>query len=187
MTCSASAPNGNPDWYQGHLPNAACVPLGRQGSVDEIAATCLFLVSEDAGFIPDRRSVSMAAHTITNFSRRAAGSRSTRTECPRICWHTIFIRGNPQWYGKPLKQRGPLPRSGGHSSRYWCQEDSDFGRSQPTLATAGLRPSARPNPGSRSIQQQSTKPASENSVRNWSGVWNPIHPGSAHWAKGELS
>src|SRR6202007_3486175 len=41
----------NPEWYQGHLPNAAGVPLGRQGSVDEIAATCLFLVSEDAGFI----------------------------------------------------------------------------------------------------------------------------------------
>ena len=30
---------------------AAGVPLGRQGSVDEIAATCLFLVSEDGGFI----------------------------------------------------------------------------------------------------------------------------------------
>jgi NAD(P)-dependent dehydrogenase (short-subunit alcohol dehydrogenase family) len=41
----------NPEWYQGHLPNAAGVPLGRQGTVDEIAATCLFLVSEDAGFI----------------------------------------------------------------------------------------------------------------------------------------
>ena len=41
----------NPEWYQGHLPNAAGVPLGRQGSVDEIAATCLFLVSEDGGFI----------------------------------------------------------------------------------------------------------------------------------------
>jgi hypothetical protein len=27
------------------------LPLGRQGSVDEIAATCLFLVSEDGGFI----------------------------------------------------------------------------------------------------------------------------------------
>jgi hypothetical protein len=22
---------------------------------------------------------------------------------PRICWHTIFICGEPQWYGKPLK------------------------------------------------------------------------------------
>jgi len=41
----------NPEWYQGRLPNAAGVPLGRQGSVDEIAATCLFLVSEDGGFI----------------------------------------------------------------------------------------------------------------------------------------
>src|SRR5271165_5232325 len=41
----------NPEWYQGRLPNAAGIPLGRQGSVDEIAATCLFLVSEDGGFI----------------------------------------------------------------------------------------------------------------------------------------
>ena len=41
----------NPEWYQGRPPNAAGVPLGRQGSVDEIAATCLFLVSEDGGFI----------------------------------------------------------------------------------------------------------------------------------------
>jgi putative ABC transport system substrate-binding protein len=28
---------------------------------------------------------------------------------PRICWHTIFTCGKPQWYGKPLKQRGFLP------------------------------------------------------------------------------
>jgi 3-oxoacyl-[acyl-carrier protein] reductase len=41
----------NPEWYQGRLPNADGIPLGRQGSVDEIAATCLFLVSEDGGFI----------------------------------------------------------------------------------------------------------------------------------------
>jgi 3-oxoacyl-[acyl-carrier protein] reductase len=41
----------NPEWYHGRLPNAAGVPLGRQGKVEEIAATCLFLVSEDGGFI----------------------------------------------------------------------------------------------------------------------------------------
>src|SRR5215472_13304024 len=26
----------------------------------------------------------------------------------RICWHTIFISGKPQWYSKSLKQRGLL-------------------------------------------------------------------------------
>jgi 3-oxoacyl-[acyl-carrier protein] reductase len=41
----------NPEWYQGRVPNAGGIPLGRQGHVDEIAATCLFLVSEDGGFI----------------------------------------------------------------------------------------------------------------------------------------
>jgi 3-oxoacyl-[acyl-carrier protein] reductase len=41
----------NPEWYQGRTPNAAGIPLGRQGKVEEIAATCLFLVSDDSGFI----------------------------------------------------------------------------------------------------------------------------------------
>ncbi len=41
----------NPEWYQGRTPNAAGIPMGRQGTVDEIAATCLFLVSDDGGFI----------------------------------------------------------------------------------------------------------------------------------------
>ncbi len=41
----------NPEWYQGHVPSAAGIPLGRQGHVNEIAATCLFLVSDDGGFI----------------------------------------------------------------------------------------------------------------------------------------
>jgi NAD(P)-dependent dehydrogenase (short-subunit alcohol dehydrogenase family) len=41
----------NPEWYQGRPPSAAGIPLGRQGHVDEIAATCLFLVSDDGGFI----------------------------------------------------------------------------------------------------------------------------------------
>jgi len=41
----------NPEWYQGRAPNAAGIPLGRQGHVDEIAAACLFLVSDDGGFV----------------------------------------------------------------------------------------------------------------------------------------
>ncbi len=41
----------HPEWYQGHAPSAAGIPLGRQGHVDELAATCAFLVSDDAGFI----------------------------------------------------------------------------------------------------------------------------------------
>jgi 3-oxoacyl-[acyl-carrier protein] reductase len=41
----------NPEWYGNRQPNAAGIPLGRQGKVDEIAATCLFLVSDDGGFI----------------------------------------------------------------------------------------------------------------------------------------
>ncbi|MGH7113638.1 MAG: SDR family NAD(P)-dependent oxidoreductase [Stellaceae bacterium] len=41
----------NPEWYRGHTPSATGIPLGRQGHVDEIAATCLFLVGDDGGFI----------------------------------------------------------------------------------------------------------------------------------------
>ena len=41
----------NPEWYQGRVQSAVGIPLGRQGKVDEIAATCLFLVSDDSGFI----------------------------------------------------------------------------------------------------------------------------------------
>jgi 3-oxoacyl-[acyl-carrier protein] reductase len=41
----------NPEWYGNHQPNSAGIPLGRQGHVDEIAATCLFLVGDDGGFI----------------------------------------------------------------------------------------------------------------------------------------
>ena len=44
----------DPEWYHGRLPNAVGIPLGWQGSVDEIAATCLFLVSADGGFITGR-------------------------------------------------------------------------------------------------------------------------------------
>jgi 3-oxoacyl-[acyl-carrier protein] reductase len=48
---SIDTSRANPEWYQNRPPDAAGIPLGRQGSVNEIAATCLFLVSEDGGFI----------------------------------------------------------------------------------------------------------------------------------------
>jgi 3-oxoacyl-[acyl-carrier protein] reductase len=48
---SIDTTRANPEWYQGHVPNAAGIPLGRQGTVDEIAATCLFLIGDDGGFI----------------------------------------------------------------------------------------------------------------------------------------
>jgi 3-oxoacyl-[acyl-carrier protein] reductase len=48
---SIDTSRANPEWYQGRPPNAAGIPLGRQGTVDEIAATCLFLVTDDSGFI----------------------------------------------------------------------------------------------------------------------------------------
>ena len=42
----------HPEWYpQSRPPDASRIPLGRQGRVEEIAATCLFLVSDDGGFI----------------------------------------------------------------------------------------------------------------------------------------
>ena len=41
----------NPQWYAGRAPDGKGIPLGRQGTVDEIAATCLFLVTDDSGFI----------------------------------------------------------------------------------------------------------------------------------------
>lgn len=42
----------NPEWYpRGALRDTSSIPLRRQGTADEIAATCLFLVSDDGGFI----------------------------------------------------------------------------------------------------------------------------------------
>lgn len=48
---SIDTSRANPEWYQGRPPSAKGIPLGRQGTVDEIAATCLFLVSDDGGFV----------------------------------------------------------------------------------------------------------------------------------------
>jgi NAD(P)-dependent dehydrogenase (short-subunit alcohol dehydrogenase family) len=41
----------HPEWYGGHPPSTAGIPMGRQGTPDEIASTCLFLVSDEGGFI----------------------------------------------------------------------------------------------------------------------------------------
>ena len=48
---SIDTARANPEWYQGRPPSASGIPLGRQGKVEEIAATCLFLVSDESGFI----------------------------------------------------------------------------------------------------------------------------------------
>lgn len=48
---SIDTQRANPEWYRGRVPNADGIPMGRQGKPEEIAATCLFLVSDDAGFI----------------------------------------------------------------------------------------------------------------------------------------
>src|SRR5499427_3761523 len=48
---SIDTSRANPEWYGGRAPDAKGIPLGRQGTVDEMAATCLFLVSDDSGFI----------------------------------------------------------------------------------------------------------------------------------------
>ena len=48
---SIDTSRANPEWYQGRVPDAAGIPLKRQGTSDEIAATCLFLVTDDSGFI----------------------------------------------------------------------------------------------------------------------------------------
>jgi 3-oxoacyl-[acyl-carrier protein] reductase len=48
---SIDTSRANPEWYQGRAPNAAGIPLGRQGTSEEMAATCLFLVTDDSGFI----------------------------------------------------------------------------------------------------------------------------------------
>ena len=48
---SIDTSRANPEWYANSPPSSSGVPMGRQGHPDEIAATCLFLVSDDGGYI----------------------------------------------------------------------------------------------------------------------------------------
>ena len=48
---SIDTARANPEWYANRPPSAAGVPMDRQGHVEEIAGTCVFLVSDDGGFI----------------------------------------------------------------------------------------------------------------------------------------
>jgi 3-oxoacyl-[acyl-carrier protein] reductase len=41
----------DPSWYPQGAPRATNVPLGRQATPDEIAAACLFLVSDESGYV----------------------------------------------------------------------------------------------------------------------------------------
>ena len=81
-----------------------------------------------------RSPLRIAIRTVLKISRPQNCERNT----PRICRHTILTCGNPQWYGKPLKERTLLSRQDGHSSRYWCQQDSVFAR----IERSRLKPAA---------------------------------------------
>lgn len=48
---SIDTTRANPEWYGNRPPDASGIPLGRQGKIDEIAATCLFLIGDESGFI----------------------------------------------------------------------------------------------------------------------------------------
>ena len=53
--------------------------------------------------------------------RRFRDRQNYEWNAPESVGTLSFTCGNSHRYGKPLKQRGFLPRSGGHSSSYWCQ------------------------------------------------------------------
>ena len=49
---SIDTSRAHPEWYPGgHVPNTDGIPMGRQGTPEEIASACLFLVTDDGGFV----------------------------------------------------------------------------------------------------------------------------------------
>jgi 2-hydroxycyclohexanecarboxyl-CoA dehydrogenase len=48
---SIDTTRANPEWYGNRPPDAAGIPLGRQGKIEEIADTCMFLIGDESGFI----------------------------------------------------------------------------------------------------------------------------------------
>jgi NAD(P)-dependent dehydrogenase (short-subunit alcohol dehydrogenase family) len=48
---SIDTTRANPEWYGGRPPDSSGIPLGRQGKIDEIADTCMFLIGDGGGFI----------------------------------------------------------------------------------------------------------------------------------------
>jgi 3-oxoacyl-[acyl-carrier protein] reductase len=57
----------NSEWYLGRTQSAAGIPLGRQGMVDEIAATCLSWSVTTVVSSPARRFMSMVGVLITDY------------------------------------------------------------------------------------------------------------------------
>ena len=80
----------HPEWYpQQQVPNASRIPLGRQGTVDEIAATCLFLVSDDGGFITGQSIHVQRRHRLL-LTVRSPGAMSASSLTLRVA----FLEGS---------------------------------------------------------------------------------------------
>ena len=48
---SINTTRANPEWYGNRPPDSSGIPLGRQGKIEEIADTALFLIGDESGFI----------------------------------------------------------------------------------------------------------------------------------------
>jgi NAD(P)-dependent dehydrogenase (short-subunit alcohol dehydrogenase family) len=48
---SIDTSRAHPEWYTQGRPSASGIPLGRQGTPDDLAAACLFMVSADGAYV----------------------------------------------------------------------------------------------------------------------------------------